>query len=130
LHSSIKEKIIGPTQQTAPAPTGSVTNSVKLPAIKMETFKGNVETWSQFWEQFRSSIDEDALLSTINKHVFLRGYLEGEPKRLVDGIVVTANTYGETKKILLARYGDTNCIIQAHLDFLENLPPATSATPD
>ena len=49
---------------------------------------------------------------------------------LVDGIAVTANTYEETKKILLARYGATNRIIQAHLDFLESLPPATSATPD
>jgi hypothetical protein len=43
---------------------------------------------------------------------------------------VTANTYEVTKKILLARYGDTNRIIQAHSDFLESLPPATSATPD
>jgi len=49
--------INGPTQQTAPAPTGSVSRSVKLPAIKMEPFKGDVETWSRFWEQFRSSID-------------------------------------------------------------------------
>jgi len=49
---------------------------------------------------------------------------------LVDGIAVTANTYEETKKILLARYGDTNRIIQSHLDFLKSLPLATSATPD
>ena len=49
---------------------------------------------------------------------------------LVDGIAVTANTYEETKKILLARYGDTSRIIQAHLDFLEGLPPSTSATPE
>ena len=49
---------------------------------------------------------------------------------LVDGVAVTAGTYEETKKILLARYGDTNRIIQAHLDFLEGLPPVTSATPD
>jgi hypothetical protein len=96
----------------------------------MESFKGDVETLSRFWEQFRSSIDENASLSTINKHVFLRGYLEGEPKRLNDGIAVPANTYEETKKILLARYGDRNCIILANLDFLESLPPATSATPD
>jgi hypothetical protein len=103
---------------------------VKLPAIKLEPFRGDVENWSRFWEQFRSSIDQNASLSTINKHVFLRGYLEGEPKMLVDGIAVTAGTYEETKKILLARYGDTNHIIQAHLDFLEALPPVTSATPD
>jgi hypothetical protein len=49
---------------------------------------------------------------------------------LVDGIAVTASTYEETKKILLARYGDTNRIIQAHLDVLEGLTPVTSATPN
>ena len=101
-----------------------------MPAIKLDTFKGDVETWSRFGEQFRSSIDEDASLSTINKHVFLRGYLEGEPKMLVEGIAVTANTYEETKRILHVKYGDSNRIIQSHLDFLENLPPATSAAPD
>jgi len=115
--STTRLSINGPTQQPAPALTGSVSRSVKLPAIKLEPFKGDVETWSRFCEQFRSSIDEDAFLSTINKHVFLRGYLAGEPKMLVDGIAVTANTYEETKKILLARYGDTSRIIQAHLDF-------------
>ena len=109
---------------------GPVTHSVKLPAIKPEPFAGNVETWSQFWEQFRSSIDDNTSISTTNKHVFLRGYLEGESKMFLDGIAVTANTYKETKRILLARYGDTNCIIQAHMDFLKGLPQAKSATPD
>jgi hypothetical protein len=48
---------------------------------------------------------------------------------LVGGIAVTANTYEETKKILLDRYRNTDRITQAHLDFLEGLPPATSPTP-
>jgi hypothetical protein len=102
---------------------------VKLPAIKMELFKGDVETWSQFREQFRLSIDEDASLSTINKHDFLLGYLEGKPKMLVGAIALAANGYEDTKN-LLARYGDTNRIIQTHLDFLESLPRVTSAPPD
>jgi transcription termination factor NusB len=72
--------IQGSTQPITTIPTVPVTHSVKLPAIKLEPFAGNVENWSRFWEQFRSSIDEDASLSPINKHVFLRGYLEGEPK--------------------------------------------------
>jgi len=122
--------IHGSTQPTATAPTGSVAHSVKLPAIKLEPSAGNVDTWSRFWEQFQSSIDNDTSLSTINKHVFLQGYLEGEPNMSVDGIAVTASMYEETKKILLARYGDMNHIIQAHLDFLEGLPLAKSATPD
>jgi hypothetical protein len=90
--STARLSINGPIQQPAPVLTGPVTRWVKLPAIKMEPFNGDVETWSRFWEQFRSFFDEDTSLSTINKHVFLRGYLEGEPKRLVDGIAVTAHS--------------------------------------
>ena len=41
--STKRLSINGPTQQTAPAPSGSVTRSVKLSAIKMERFKGHVE---------------------------------------------------------------------------------------
>ena len=78
----------------------------------------------------RSSINDNASLSTINKHVFLRGYLEGEPKMLLDRKAVTTNTYKEIKIILLTRYGDTNHIIQVHLDFLKGLPPAKSTMPD
>jgi hypothetical protein len=127
--SAVRLSLDGPIQQTAPAPTGRITHSVKLPSIKLKTFKGDVETWARFWEQFRSSIDENTSLSTINKHVFLRGYLEGEPKMLVEGIAVTVNTYEDNKRILLAKYGDRNRIIQAHLDFLENVPSVLSATP-
>lgn len=45
-------------------------------------------------------------------------------------IAVTANTNEDPNKILLARYGDANRNIQAYLDFVERLPPATCATPD
>ena len=49
---------------------------------------------------------------------------------LVDGIAVTATTCEQTKRILLGRYGNTNRIMQVHLDFLKGLPSAKSATPD
>jgi len=75
-------------------------------------------------------VDQNPAVSQINKQVFLRGYLEGEPKRLVDGIAVTADTYEETKKIIHLKYGDRSRIIQVHLDFLEHLQPVRSATPE
>jgi len=68
-------------------------------------------------------VDTNPSVSQINKHVYLRGYLEGEPKPLVGGITVTAETYEETKRILHARYGDKNRIIQSHLDYLGDLKP-------
>jgi hypothetical protein len=50
--------------------------------------------------------------------------LEGEPK-MMEGIAITANTYEDTKRILLAKYGDLNRIIQAHLDFFRKYAPGT-----
>ena len=112
---------------TTPTP---MSHSLRLPTIRLEPFSGDIETWARFWEQFESSIDRDASLSTINKHIFLRGYLEGEPKQLVEGISIMAETYEETKRILQTRYGDKNRIIQAHLDFLEDIRPVQLGTPE
>jgi hypothetical protein len=104
--------------------------TIRLPPIKLEPFSGDKETWARFWEQFKQSIDNDPSLTTINKHIFLRGYLEEETKHFVEGIAVVAETYEETKKILEARYSDKNRIIQAHLDYLEDVTPIKYATPE
>jgi hypothetical protein len=78
------------------------THSVKLPR-KLEPSAGDVEMLSRYWEQFESSIVKDLTLPTINKHVFLRDYLESEPKMPLDGIAVTSTTYDETKQIFHTR---------------------------
>nr|XP_042912776.1 uncharacterized protein LOC107436914 [Parasteatoda tepidariorum] len=107
----------------------SQSHTVKLPTIKLDTFRGDIEQWQCLWEQFKSSIDDNNSLSLADKHVFLRGYLEDEPRRLVDGISISADTYETTKALLQNRYGDKNRMIQAHLDFLENISPIRNPTP-
>ncbi|GFU46966.1 integrase catalytic domain-containing protein [Nephila pilipes] len=73
---------------------------------------------------------DTANLSLVDKHVFLRGYLDGEAKRLVDGISVIGDTYETTKKLLEEdKYGNKNRIIQSHLDYLENLKPVQDPSP-
>ena len=53
LSASTAQLIIHRSNQpTATVSMGLVTHSVKLPAIKLEPFGGNVEIWSGFWEQF------------------------------------------------------------------------------
>ena len=47
---------------------------------------------------------------------------------LVHGIAVTASAYEDTKRILRDRYGDKDRIIQARLDYLEEVTPIRSAT--
>jgi hypothetical protein len=114
----------------AAVPAPSFVHSLKLPPIKLEPFSGDVESWARFWEKFESSIDKDPSVSAVNKHVFLRGYLEGEPKLLVEGIAFSASIYEDTKRILRPRYGDPNRIIQAHLNYLEDVTPITTASPE
>jgi hypothetical protein len=135
----IENKSPAATAESTPNPTSttsvtvpghSITHSVKLAPTRLEPFSGDVETWERFWEQFHSSIDQDKSLSTINKQVFLRGYQEGKPKALVDGIAIMASTFKETKRILKARYGDRSRIIQAHLDYLENVKPIRFVSPE
>jgi hypothetical protein len=54
--------------ETAPHTTGksqttlskpSVIQEIKLPTINLESFAGNIETWSKFWEQYKSSVDRN-----------------------------------------------------------------------
>jgi hypothetical protein len=73
-------------------------------------------------------MDTNPSVSQINKHVFLRAYFEGGPKHVVYGIAVSAETYEKTKRILHTKYGDKNRIIQAQLDYIEDLKPIRSAT--
>jgi hypothetical protein len=103
---------------------------IRLPPIKLEPFSGYIETWARIWKQFKQSVDDDLSLTAINKHIFLQGYLEEEPEHLVEGIAVVAETHEETKKMLEARYGDKNRIIQAHMDYLEDVKPIKHATPE
>jgi len=49
---------------------------------------------------------------------------------LVEGIAVVAKMYEETKKILEACYGNKDTIIQAHLDYLQNIKPIKYTTPE
>lgn len=105
-------------------------STTRLPPIKLKPFSGDTETWAPFWAKFQQSINNDPSLTTINKHIFLRGYLMGERKHLVEGIAVVTETFEETKKILEAHYSDKNRIIQAHLDCPEDTKPIKYTTPE
>ncbi|GFU32630.1 integrase catalytic domain-containing protein [Nephila pilipes] len=72
------------------SPPSNINMSVKLLKIKINSFLGGIEEFPSFRERFNSCIDCNASLSPVDKHVFLRGYLNGGAKRLVDEISVIA----------------------------------------
>ena len=62
--------------------------TIKLQIFKFEQISGDIQAWPRSWEQFQSFLETNPSVSQTNKHVFLRGYFEGEPKHSVDGIAV------------------------------------------
>jgi len=68
--------------------------AIHFPAIKLEPFSVDIETCARIWKQFKQ------LLTTINKHILLRGYIEEEPEHSVEGVAVITETYEETKETL------------------------------
>jgi hypothetical protein len=41
--------------------------SVKLPKLNLKKFRGDITTWSTFWDTFESAIDKNPSLSDIDK---------------------------------------------------------------
>ncbi|XP_031333913.1 uncharacterized protein LOC116163925 [Photinus pyralis] len=67
--------------------------SVKLPTIKLPTFKGNYDNWLEFHDAFKSIIHESTEISDIQKFLYLKSSLEGEASRLIESIEVCASNY-------------------------------------
>ena len=58
------------------------TNKSKLGKLPAKIFKGNIEEWSEFYEFFRESIENDTTLNDSERHRYLRGYLQfDDPKK-------------------------------------------------
>ena len=74
------EKIKIEKAQASPTVTETSTGKVqvKLPKLTFPKFYGNILTWSEFWDSFRSAVDQNMGLNAVDKLNYLRRQLEGE----------------------------------------------------
>lgn len=104
--------------------TGSVSGNrimPKLPKLAMRKFGGDPIAWQPFWDQFESSIHSNSQLTDVDKFNYLKGLLEGDASRAIDGIALTSVNYRVAIKILQERFGDPQVVIAAHFDEILNL---------
>ena len=87
--------------------------SVKLPEIKLVTFKGEFDEWKTFWSSFCTNVDSREDLEPSAKLSYLLQCVEGEPKEMIKGLPNTDQNYVIAVKLLTDRYGDT--IKQTHV---------------
>ena len=95
---------------------------VKLPEIKLITFKGDFDEWNTFWSSFRNNIDSRDDLEDSAKLSYLLQSVEGEPKEMIKGLPNTDANYAIALKILTDWYADVTKQTHVLLHKFYNLP--------
>ncbi|XP_064475720.1 uncharacterized protein LOC135389615 [Ornithodoros turicata] len=99
---------------------------IKLPKLQLQTFRGDLDRWLPFWEQFCEPVHENDDLTKSEKFLYLRTLLSGPPAAAIAGLQASEACYEDAVKILTRLSGDRKRITQDHLAKLRTLPAVTS----
>ena len=86
----------GPTVSPAGSEDSATTYGgakAKLPKLVIKKFYGEAHLWQELWNSFKSSIDDNKNLSTIDKFNYLRNLLESNAYSTIAGLSLTAANY-------------------------------------
>lgn len=103
--------------------------SAKLPTLTLPEFQGDVLTWCEFWDIYKSNI-HDRPIPDVDKLLYLKSTLKGEPRRIIDGLETTNKNYAVAINILTDRYGKQTRIIDAHYSALGKIKVAGTPISD
>ena len=94
----------------------------RLPKLSLLSFSGDPLTWQTFWDSFSVAVDSSPVLSGVQKFNYLRTLLQGEAAKAVAGFPLTDANYSHSVEILKERFGQTQKVVNAHMQALLNLP--------
>ena len=116
----------GPTVSSAVS-EDSVTSyggaKANLPKLVIKKFYGEAHLWQEFWDSFKSSIDDNKNLSTIDKFNYLKNLLESNAYSTIAGLSLTAANYSTALDLLHKRYGQKQIIVDSHIDSSLKMQP-------
>ena len=122
-----------PTTTTPPLPVRATPDpprheaKVKLPKLTIHPFKGDLTTWTTFWDSFEAAIHNSPGLSDIDKINYLRSLLQGSALDAISGLTLTAANYEEAVAVLKKRFGNKQQIVAKHMDTLLNIESISSS---
>lgn len=129
LLATIRRKIVELTPvapvlaQSTPQISNVAPLDVKLPEISIPQFSGKITEWTSFYDLFQALINSNKNLSDIQKFVYLKSYLKGEPLKLISNLTVTSGNYKVALDTLEKRYTNKNALIKNLLSDLIELKP-------
>ena len=93
----------------------------RLLKLSLPKFTGDVTKWNTFWDSFQSAVHRKEGISNIDKFNYLNSVLEGVAARTIQGLTLTEENYDATIKLLQERFGRTQQIISARMDYLRKV---------
>ena len=106
-----------------------VLNKPKLPKLTLPRFRGDLTSWTTFWDLFQSTVHSNAGMSKIDKFSYLKSLLEGAAARTIQGLTLSDANYDAAITLLEERFGRSKEIIAAHMDELLKIPGCTVDRP-
>ncbi|XP_066157667.1 uncharacterized protein [Euwallacea fornicatus] len=109
----------------------AITQTVKLPEINIPQFSGIISDWESFFQLFSALIIDNIGLSNIQKFIYLKTFLKGEPLKLIEALTLTHDNFQIALDILANRYQNQFAIINSLVNSLidlPNLPKCTAIT--
>ncbi|MEW8544133.1 MAG: DUF1759 domain-containing protein, partial [Candidatus Thiodiazotropha sp.] len=103
-------------------------SSVNLPKLEIPSFNGDKLRWSEFWDTFEATVDQNSTLSNIEKLTYLNSKLVGDAKQAVSGILLSNDNYSVAKTLLKERFGDAQSVVNSHYTQLINMKTAVNST--
>ena len=92
-----------------------------MPKVEMIKFNGEILSWSAFWGQFSSLINDNPELDAVSKFNYLQTLLTGKAKDLIQGLSPSVTSYKEAIEILTDEYSNKDVIVDKHIQNLMQL---------
>lgn len=114
--SVVSEKSLGSNRQNSNSGA-----NVKLPQIKLPSFKGEYEHWLEFRDTFKALIHENEKITEVEKFYYLRASLQESAAQVILSIDLSARNYRTAWEILCERYNNMS-LLHTHVNSLFELP--------
>ncbi|KAH8027000.1 hypothetical protein HPB51_001315 [Rhipicephalus microplus] len=96
---------------------------VALPKLQVLVFNGENREWRGFWEHYKAPNHTHAGLTGIEMLKYLKTYLSGTAKRVIEGIRLIEANHSIAVKVLIERFDRKDILIDDHIDSLLAIVP-------
>ena len=118
IHKAIRAPTEPSVVHTPTAVPTSTPTKPKLPKLTLPKFKGELTSWTTFWDSFKSTVHENPNMSKIDKFSYLKSLMEGSAASCIQGLTLSEANYDAAITMLQERFGRPQQIITAHMEEL------------